>query len=108
MRYTDFKARYKDCGMQYSFKKHLIRREARVEQEKLLKGYVKKYGEVHRIIIIFRISILIGKISAIPIPPNLLFSPGLCMNFLPIFTIHDLPKLEEYIKLLSPLRSTNI
>jgi hypothetical protein len=46
MRYTDFKARYKDCGMQYSFKKHLIRREARVEQEKLLKGYVKKYGEV--------------------------------------------------------------
>ena len=46
MRYTDFKERYKDCGMQYSFKKQLNRREARVEQEKLLKCYVKKYGEV--------------------------------------------------------------
>jgi hypothetical protein len=46
MRYTDFRERYKDCGMQYSFKKQLSRREARVEQEKLLKCYVKKYGEV--------------------------------------------------------------
>jgi hypothetical protein len=46
MRYTDFKERYKDCGMQYSFKKQRSRREARGEQEKLLKCYVKKYGEV--------------------------------------------------------------
>ena len=46
MRYTGFKERYKDCGMQYSFKKQLSRREARVEQERLLKCYVKKYGEV--------------------------------------------------------------
>jgi hypothetical protein len=45
-KYTNFRERYKDCKMQYSFKEQLNRREARVEQERLLKCYVKKYGEV--------------------------------------------------------------
>jgi hypothetical protein len=45
-KYTNFKERYKDCKMQYSFKEQLNRREARMEQERLLKCYVKKYGEV--------------------------------------------------------------
>jgi hypothetical protein len=45
-KYTNFKERYKGCKMQYSFKEQLNRREARVEQERLLKCYVKKYGEV--------------------------------------------------------------
>ncbi|MDD1758543.1 MAG: hypothetical protein LUQ22_07425 [Methanotrichaceae archaeon] len=45
-KYTNFKERYKDCKMQYSFKEQLNRREARIEQERLLKYYVKKYGEV--------------------------------------------------------------
>jgi hypothetical protein len=45
-KYTNFKERYKDCKMQYSFKKQPNRKEARVEQERLLKCYVKKYGEV--------------------------------------------------------------
>lgn len=45
-KYTNFKERYKGCKMQYSFKKQPNKREARVEQERLLKCYVKKYGEV--------------------------------------------------------------
>lgn len=45
-KYTNFKGRYKGCKMQYSFKKQPNKREARVEQERLLKCYVKKYGEV--------------------------------------------------------------
>ena len=45
-KYTNFEERYKDCKMQYSFKKQLNGGEARVEQERLLKCYVKKYGEV--------------------------------------------------------------
>ena len=45
-KFTNFKERYKGCKMQYSFKEQLNRREARVEQERLLKCYVKKYGEV--------------------------------------------------------------
>jgi hypothetical protein len=45
-KYTNFKERYKDCKMQYSIKEQLNRREARMEQERLLKCYVKKYGEV--------------------------------------------------------------
>ena len=45
-KYTNLKERYKDCKMQYSFKKHGGRKEARIEQERLLKCYVKKYGEV--------------------------------------------------------------
>ena len=45
-KYTNFEERYKNCKMQYSFKKQLNRGEARVEQERLLKCYVKKYGEV--------------------------------------------------------------
>ena len=45
-KYTNFKERYKNCKMQYSFKKQLDGGEARVEQERLLKYYVRKYGEV--------------------------------------------------------------
>ncbi len=45
-KYTNFKERYEGCRMQYSFKKQASTREARVEQERLLKCYVKKYGEV--------------------------------------------------------------
>jgi len=45
-KYTNFKQRYKGCKMQYSFKKQPSKREARVEQERLLKCYVKKFGEV--------------------------------------------------------------
>jgi hypothetical protein len=45
-KYTNFKKRYRDCKMQYSFKEKPNRKEARVEQERLLKCYVKKYGEV--------------------------------------------------------------
>ncbi|MGZ3591300.1 MAG: hypothetical protein ACXU99_11655 [Thermodesulfobacteriota bacterium] len=45
-KYTNLKERYKDCKMQYSFKKQAGRKEARIEQERLLKSYIKKYGEV--------------------------------------------------------------
>jgi len=45
-KYTNLKERYKDSKMQYSFKKQAGRKEARIEQERLLKSYVKKYGEV--------------------------------------------------------------
>lgn len=45
-KFTNFKERYKGCKMQYSFKKQASTKEARVEQERLLKCYVKKYGEV--------------------------------------------------------------
>ncbi len=45
-KYTNFTERYKGCRMQYLYKEQLNRREARVEQERLLKCYVKKYGEV--------------------------------------------------------------
>ena len=45
-KYTNFEERYKGCKLQYSFKKQPNRRKARVEQERLLKCYVKKYGEV--------------------------------------------------------------
>lgn len=45
-KYTNFRERYKDCKMQYSFKEKLNRREARIEQERLVKYYVKRYGEV--------------------------------------------------------------
>ena len=45
-KYTNFRERYKGCKMQYSFKKQPNKRVARVEQERLLKCYVKKYGEV--------------------------------------------------------------
>jgi hypothetical protein len=45
-KYTTFKERYKDCKMQYSYKRHPNRKEARMEQERLLKCYFKKYGEV--------------------------------------------------------------
>jgi hypothetical protein len=45
-KYTNFEKRYEGCKMQYSFKKQPNRRDARVEQERLLKYYIKKYGEV--------------------------------------------------------------
>jgi hypothetical protein len=45
-KFTNFKERYKGCKMQYSFKTQPSKREARVEQERLLKYYVKKFGEV--------------------------------------------------------------
>jgi hypothetical protein len=45
-KFTNLKERYKGCKMEYSFKKQASTREARVEQERLLKCYVKKYGEV--------------------------------------------------------------
>ena len=45
-KYTNFRQRYKGCKMQYSFKKQPSRKEARMEQERLLKCYFKKYGEV--------------------------------------------------------------
>ena len=45
-KYSNFEERYKGCKLQYSFKKQLNRGKARVEQERLLKHYVKKYGEV--------------------------------------------------------------
>jgi hypothetical protein len=45
-KYTNFEERYRNCKMQYSFKKQVNGREARVEQERLIKCYVKNYGEV--------------------------------------------------------------
>jgi hypothetical protein len=45
-KYTNLKERYKGCKMQYSFKKEPNRKEARMEQERLLKRYFIKYGEV--------------------------------------------------------------
>jgi hypothetical protein len=45
-KYTNLKERYKDCKMQYAFKKQATRKEARIEQERLLKCYIRKYGEV--------------------------------------------------------------
>ncbi len=45
-KYTNLEKRYEGCKMQYSFKRQPNRRDARVDQERLLKYYVKKYGEV--------------------------------------------------------------
>ena len=45
-KYSNFEERYKGCKLQYSFKKQPNRGKARVEQERLLKHYVKRYGEV--------------------------------------------------------------
>jgi hypothetical protein len=45
-KYTNFEEKYKGCKLQYSFKKQVNRRDARREQERLLKYYAKKYGEV--------------------------------------------------------------
>jgi len=45
-KYTNLKERYKGCKMQYSFKRQANRKEARMDQERLIKCYVKKYGEV--------------------------------------------------------------
>jgi hypothetical protein len=45
-KHTGFEERYNGCKMQYSFRKQASRKEARKDQERLLKCYVKKYGEV--------------------------------------------------------------
>ncbi len=45
-KYSNFEEKYKGCRLQYSFKKEPDRREGRVEQERLLKHYVKKHGEL--------------------------------------------------------------
>ena len=45
-KYTCFMERYKDCKLQYSFKKLQNKSEAKKEEERLLKCYFKKYGEV--------------------------------------------------------------
>ncbi len=45
-KYSNFEEKFRGCRLQYSFKKEPDRREGRVEQERLLKQYVKKYGEL--------------------------------------------------------------
>jgi len=45
-KYTDFTGRYNNCKIQYSFKKLGNEIEARKEEERLLKCYFKKHGEV--------------------------------------------------------------
>ena len=45
-RYTSFMERYKDCKLQYSFKRLQNESEVQKEEERLLKCYFKKYGEV--------------------------------------------------------------
>ena len=45
-KYTSLEERYKDCKMQFSFKKQANRREARIDQERAMKCYFKKYGEL--------------------------------------------------------------
>ena len=44
--YTNLEERYKRCKLQYSFKRRANRREARMEQERVMKCYFKKYGEL--------------------------------------------------------------
>jgi len=45
-KYTNFKGRYNNCKIQYSFKKFQNEIEARKEEERLLKYYFKSHGEV--------------------------------------------------------------
>jgi hypothetical protein len=45
-RYTDFLKKFHNYKIQYSLKKLATKREAKEEQELLVKYYVKKYGEV--------------------------------------------------------------
>jgi hypothetical protein len=45
-KYTNFKERYNNCKIQYSFMKLGNEIDARKEEERLLKCYFKKHGEV--------------------------------------------------------------
>ena len=45
-KYTNFIGRYNDCKIQYSFKKLRSKIEAKKEEERLLKCYFKRHGEV--------------------------------------------------------------
>jgi len=45
-KYTNFMGRHNDCKIQYSFKELGSEIEARKEEERLLKCYFKRYGEV--------------------------------------------------------------
>lgn len=45
-KYTNFMDRYNNCKIQYSFKKLWNKIEARKEEERLLKCYFKRHGEV--------------------------------------------------------------
>jgi hypothetical protein len=44
-KYTNFPEIYMDCRLQYSFRQWTDKRETRIEQERLLKWYIKRYGE---------------------------------------------------------------
>ena len=45
-KYTNFMGRHNDCKIQYSFKELGSEIKARKEEERLLKCYFKRYGEV--------------------------------------------------------------
>jgi len=45
-KYTSFTGRYNDCKIQYSFKKLRNESETKKEEERLLKCYFKRHGEV--------------------------------------------------------------
>lgn len=45
-KYTNFMERYSDCKIKYSFKELGSENEARNEEERLLKCYFKRHGEV--------------------------------------------------------------
>jgi hypothetical protein len=44
-KYTNFTGIYMDYRLQYSFMEWTDKRKARIEQERLLKWYIKRYGE---------------------------------------------------------------
>ena len=44
-KYTNFPEMHKNYRVQYSIMKWADKREARIEQERLLKWYIKRYGE---------------------------------------------------------------
>ena len=44
-KYTNFPEMHKNYRLQYSIMKWADKREARIEQERLLKWYIKRYGE---------------------------------------------------------------
>jgi hypothetical protein len=60
----------------------------------------------HRIIIIFLISILIGRVLAILTPPNLSLFPVLCMKYLPILTIYDSPIFLDNLEFMADHEKT--
>jgi hypothetical protein len=45
-KYTNFTRRYNNCKIQYSFKKFENESEIKREEERLLKCYFKRHGEV--------------------------------------------------------------